>query len=1029
MKVKGKKLCVFLVVVLIFSILCPSVSFANEEKFESRENLFGWREEELSDAIPDYISANNDNGEVDEIPSKVDLSENNYFPSIGLQLTGSCVAWSTVYYQFTYEVARMNNWNAREDKSKTFSPKYVYNYINQGKNEECYLADCYNFLSCYGSLKWSDFPENSRSLGWYNGSLNKVYDAFENRVVNRKSYYFAEVQNRKNTISPVVKGYDDEILYNMKKLLNDGHCLSITTGSSYDDVEDKCFSKLSNGEMVWLYTVGDYNHQVTVVGYDDDIWFDMNGDGIQQPYEKGAFKIANSWGQNWKNNGFVWVLYDALNLVSSCSEENFNPSNRIPFMGYNLYSVIEVARTDVPLSVEVTIEQKNRGDLKISVGNSDTEEGMSEVVDTNFYKLYVGDLDFSGKYPGTYQEHTYVIDYSKNVIDRKISSIFDGYDKYYWINIEDVEANNDAVTTVKRVCWRDKDRNIIKEIYPNDTFDGATKSYESKTIPASRLELNKNSSFLTVGNTEQLTATVTPENTYNSDVEWQSDNKDVVSVDQTGKVTAVGKGTATVSAKTTDGSGLVSSCTYKVVNVAVSEISMIREKVTLHENQTVTAKCSVLPSNADDKTVSWVSDDEEIVTISQDGIITAKKKGSAYIRAVANDGSGVSCRCLIEVIDDHGDTPENATNIIVHSPRSGKIDVAGDADYFGFTAKYTGTFIFYTTGNTDTVGFLYDSDGNLLTKNDQGGISKGNFAFKCDLVNGRKYYIKVVGSNNATGDYNFIVTRAIYSASVEGMNQDARHVQMEVEASSILTRFRVWIGDTNYDLEKPTSGDLDVTVKGVHFKVTFESKNNGYSTVWNVHAKVPSSTEEQLVYFAFNRGALSGIESESIEGFLPYKSSIKTGIDPNSNLQALLNSMKKSGYTLKAKKWDNSDIAVNSSVKAATGMKIIKTDNKTGKIVEVYYLVLFGDVTGNGVVGDGEITVTDALQVLQEAIDKSVLPTEIARLAADVDHDGEITQTDATMINQAAVNKITIDQSYVIVDVPDECVYNYDVEF
>ena len=342
MKAKGKKLCVFLVVVLLFSMLCPLVSFGNEEKTELRENLFGWREVELRDAIPDYISANNDNGEVDEIPSKVDLSENNYFPSIGLQLTGSCVAWSTVYYQFTYEVAKMNDWNAREDKSKIFSPKYVYNYINQGKNEECYLADCYAFLSCYGSLKWSEFPESGRSLGWYNGSLDKVYDAFENRVVNRKSYYFAEVQNRKNTVSPVIKGYDDEILYNMKKLLNDGHCLSITTGSSYDDVEDKCFSKLSNGELVWLYTVGDYNHQVTVVGYDDDIWFDMNGDGIQQPYEKGAFKIANSWGQNWKNNGFVWVLYDALNLVSSCSEENFNPSNRIPFMGYNLYSVVSV---------------------------------------------------------------------------------------------------------------------------------------------------------------------------------------------------------------------------------------------------------------------------------------------------------------------------------------------------------------------------------------------------------------------------------------------------------------------------------------------------------------------------------------------------------------------------------------------------------------------------------------------------------------------------------------------------------------
>ena len=59
------------------------------------------------------------------LPSSVDLSTSKYFPSIGYQQGGSCSAWSTVYYQFSYEAARLNDWDAKSDSSKVFSPKYV----------------------------------------------------------------------------------------------------------------------------------------------------------------------------------------------------------------------------------------------------------------------------------------------------------------------------------------------------------------------------------------------------------------------------------------------------------------------------------------------------------------------------------------------------------------------------------------------------------------------------------------------------------------------------------------------------------------------------------------------------------------------------------------------------------------------------------------------------------------------------------------------------------------------------------------
>ena len=58
---------------------------------------------------------------------------------------------------------------------------------------------------------------------------------------------------------------------------------------------------------------------MTVVGYNDDIWVDINSNGFVDPGEKGAFRIANSWGTGWGEGGFCWMSYDALKNPSAVS--------------------------------------------------------------------------------------------------------------------------------------------------------------------------------------------------------------------------------------------------------------------------------------------------------------------------------------------------------------------------------------------------------------------------------------------------------------------------------------------------------------------------------------------------------------------------------------------------------------------------------------------------------------------------------------------------------------------------------------
>lgn len=72
-------------------------------------------------------------------------------------------------------------------------------------------------------------------------------------------------------------------------------------------------------------------------------------------------------------------------------------------------------------------------------------------------------------------------------------------------------------------------------------------SDENETISVSEITVNETSMELKVGETATLTATVLPENATDKTIVWSSSDDAVVTVDETGTVTAVGPGTATVS--------------------------------------------------------------------------------------------------------------------------------------------------------------------------------------------------------------------------------------------------------------------------------------------------------------------------------------------------------------------------------------------------------------------------------------------------------------------------------------------------
>jgi uncharacterized protein YjdB len=167
-----------------------------------------------------------------------------------------------------------------------------------------------------------------------------------------------------------------------------------------------------------------------------------------------------------------------------------------------------------------------------------------------------------------------------------------------------------------------------------------------KVYPVTGVSLDKTTATLYEGETETLTATITPDNATDKSVTWTSSAPEVATVDANGKVTAVKAGTATVTVTTTDG-GKTATCTV-TVKAHVASVSLDKTTLTLTAGESATLTATVGPENADDKSVTWTSSAPDVATVDANGKVTAVKAGTATITVTTNDG-GKTATCAVTV--------------------------------------------------------------------------------------------------------------------------------------------------------------------------------------------------------------------------------------------------------------------------------------------------------------------------------------------------------------------------------------------
>jgi C1A family cysteine protease len=370
------------------------------------------------------------------LPSSVDNSTLSSFPPIGDQQTeGSCVAWGSTYYQASHEIGMLNGYNNKTSMQNVLSPRWTYNLLNGGVD---------------GGL----MPDNAFSLLAQNGAVNIVSFPYVNGDVTswdlNSQDWIAAISNRLAPAQYVTGiGGDQQNLQAIKELLTNGHVLTFATF-----IDSWVFTTIPNdpnnpnspyiGQQACTYLNGsDGGHFMTIIGYDDDLWIDVNGNGQVDSGERGAFLIANSWGTSWGNNGYIWISYDAfLNQSAVAGGPSDNRVAAASGENNYVFSAVPKAQNYTPSLIgQFTLGQSVRNQVSIQAGTSDTSQtAPAQTFDCYALMNQGGALEFDGTQPGDPESATFAVDMTDLLTANNTAQ------RYYLVTADNTAGNPTVLT-------------------------------------------------------------------------------------------------------------------------------------------------------------------------------------------------------------------------------------------------------------------------------------------------------------------------------------------------------------------------------------------------------------------------------------------------------------------------------------------------------------------------------------------------------------------------------------------------------
>ena len=294
----------------------------------------------------------------------------------------------------------------------------------------------------------------------------------------------------------------------------------------------------------------------------------------------------------------------------------------------------------------------------------------------------------------------------------------------------------------KQTCMDTLDEDFIIYGYENTM---AQKFAEESSLrfgiidPDAALTLNRGVLFLRTGESFRLEAL----DAGNSTVTWATANSDIAAVSK-GLVTAKSAGTVNITARAKDGRSAVCSVTVADPVIAPESITLDKSSISLTKGETAQLSAVLAPANTTQKTVIWVSGNEDIVKV-KNGRITAVSAGTASVTAITENFKAAAC--IVTVKDP------------VVEARA--INISRNEVYLKKGTKFQLKAVFAPADTTDQSVIWISADRSIAT------VSNGMITAQSPGTT----TITAVSSNGLTSVCSVIVTKDIIQAKSVSLNR------------------------------------------------------------------------------------------------------------------------------------------------------------------------------------------------------------------------------------------------------------------
>ena len=209
-------------------------------------------------------------------------------------------------------------------------------------------------------------------------------------------------------------------------------------------------------------------------------------------------------------------------------------------------------------------------------------------------------------------------------------------------------------------------------------------------IPVKKVTAVADPKVINIGETGVILPEFSPEEATIHEATYASTNEKVATVDEFGVVTGLSKGQAYIVVKSKD--GLASTKVAIRVKQPPTSVTVTAPQETLTAGRSITLKAVAEPRNADNRTVTWCSSNENVATVNANGQVKGIAPGRAIITAVCKDDMSVKGSVSVRVIRLAKTVEFSETNydVLLDSSRTLSVTV-GPEDASDKTVKYSST--------------------------------------------------------------------------------------------------------------------------------------------------------------------------------------------------------------------------------------------------------------------------------------------------------------------------------------------------